>query len=147
MLLSTYGREVVRRKYDAIATDMAYENHRSWQLGPVSYVADWFVLGLPTHAALRERLRFVADGLKLASTEIAASSEGSVVRILSAPCGAGRDLATFGAELSTENPDLFNRLDVHALDLDPTNEALPLLSQRTADAGLDVTVYQQDLLR
>lgn len=145
MLLSRYGREVVRRKYDAIATDLAYENHCSWELGPVSYVADKFVLSLPTHGALRQRLRFVADGLKLATTEVGTASDSKPVRILSAPCGAGRDLAIFGSEIAAESPELFSLLEVHALDLDPTGEALPLLKQRATAAGMDVTVHQQDL--
>ena len=147
MLLSRYGREVVRRKYDAIATDLAYENHSSWELGPVSYIADKFVLSLPTHSALRQRLRFVADELKRAAIEFGTENPQQPVRILSAPCGAGRDLATFGGELAQENPELFARLEVHALDLDPTGEAIPLLKQRTTDAGMDVSTHRQDLFQ
>lgn len=145
MLLSPYGREIVKRKYDAIATDMAYENRPSWQLGPVSYIADRFVLNLPTHAALRQRLEFVVEELRLACQAAAERCPEGDIRLLSAPCGGGRDITTFGRHLKESDTGLLGRAEFHALDLDPTGEALPLLERRAAEAGIVVTARRQDM--
>ncbi len=53
LLLSDYGRDILRRKYDAFATDRAYENRPSGILGPIGRLMDRFVLDFPTHEGVR----------------------------------------------------------------------------------------------
>ena len=144
MLLSDYGREIVRRKYDAIATDRAYENIPSGLLGPIGAWVDRQVLDLPLHQDLRHRLRFVVDGLNEQAQVHSQHGDGPV-RILSAPCGLIRDVVTTASELAVEAPDIADRLEFHALDLDPTGEVIPLARRRAEDAGVRVSFHQANL--
>lgn len=144
MLLSDFGREIVRRKYDAIATDKAYENAPSGLLGPLGTWVDHKVLELPLHQDLRHRLRFVVDALKDQSQSHALGGNGAI-KVLSAPCGLTRDILTARSELSIEAPDVADRLELHALDLDPTGEVIPIARRRKEAAGIDVSFYRADL--
>ena len=54
LLLSDYGREILRRKYDAVSTDMSYENKPSGLLGPIGKAIDRIVLKFPLHEGLRQ---------------------------------------------------------------------------------------------
>ena len=144
MLLSDFGREIVRRKYDAIATDLAYENTPSGLLGPVGAWVDRQVLNLPLHQDLRHRLRFVVEGL-MEQSQVHAQERDGTIRILSAPCGLTRDILTTKTELSTEAPDIADRLEFHGLDLDPTGEVVPIAQLRAKEAGMGASFYQANL--
>ena len=144
MLLSDYGREIVRRKYDAIATDRAYENTPSGLLGPIGAWVDRQVLDLPLHQDLRHRLRFVVEALK-EQAQVHAQEGDSTVRILSAPCGLIRDVVTTTGELAVEAPDVADRLEFHNLDLDPTGEVVPLARSRAEEAGVRAYFHQANL--
>src|ERR671934_1306150 len=61
LLLSDYGREIIERKYDAIATDRAYDVRPSGRWGPVGKLVDWIVLQQDIHVGLRQRLALVVD--------------------------------------------------------------------------------------
>ena len=144
MLLSDFGRAIVRRKYDALATDMAYENIPSGLLGPLGAWVDHKVLDLPLHQDLRHRLRFVVDALKDQSQSHARGRDGNI-KVLSAPCGLTRDILAARNELCIEAPDVADRLELHALDLDPTGEVIPIAQRRTKAAGIGVSFYRADL--
>jgi hypothetical protein len=144
MLLSDYGREILRRKYDAFATDRAYENRPSGLFGPIGGWVDRVVLNMPLHEALRQRLRLVVDNLEAEVKEHLQRGE-SRVRVLSAPCGLIRDLLVSSRELALEDPRIFEKLELHALDLDATDEVLSAASRRAALAGVAVRFHQDDL--
>ena len=144
MLLSDYGREIVRRKYDAIATDRAYENTPSGLLGPIGAWVDRQVLDLPLHQDLRHRLRFVVEGLKEQAQVHAQQGDGTI-RVLSAPCGLIRDVVTTTSELVVEDPQVADRLEFHALDLDPTGEVVPMARRRAEEAGVKAYFHQANL--
>lgn len=144
LLLSDYGREILRRKYDAISTDMSYENSPSGVLGPIGKAVDRIVLSFPLHEGLRQRLRIVADSLKADATRRIALGEPRV-RVLSAPSGVIRDLLTMVGELRNESPELVNRIELHALDLDATGEVIPMAKARADEARVDVTFHKEDL--
>ncbi len=143
LLLSDYGRALVRRKYDAIVTDRAYENRPSGWLGPVGALVDRYVLNFPTHVALRQRLRVVVEELKAAARRRGGSAGGEV-RILSAPCGLARDLITAASELR-ESDRTLARLRLVGIDLDETGEVLPLAAERARQAGVEITFHTADL--
>lgn len=144
MLLSDYGREIVRRKYDAIATDRAYENTPSGLFGPLGAWVDRQVLDLPLHQDLRHRLRFVVEGLK-EQAQVHTQEGVGAVRVLSAPCGLIRDILTTTRELAVEAPDVADCLEFHALDLDPTGEVVPIARRKADEAGLGVSFYKANL--
>lgn len=144
LLLSDYGREILRRKYDAFATDRAYENRPSGLLGPIGRWIDRIVLDFPTHEGLRQRLRIVVDALKEDITERIAAGE-TPVRVLSAPCGLARDILTCKSELRNRNPQVMQHIELHALDLDATGDVLPAATRRAADLGIDVEFHREDL--
>jgi hypothetical protein len=143
LLLSDYAREILRRKYDAIATDRSYENKPSGRLGFIGRAVDRKLLKLPLHEGLRQRLRLVVDDLKQ-ETARQGTAKGPI-RILSAPCGLARDVITATTELRAEAPGLASRLDLHGLDLDETGEVLPMAAQRAASAQVSMRFYREDL--
>lgn len=144
LLLSDYGRDIVRRKYDAIATDRAYENRPSGLLGPVGRWIDRMVLNFPLHEALRQRLRLVADSLRAQVLKKVQEGEPRV-RVLSAPCGLIRDLLTCTAELRQQDMRVLERLELHALDLDASGEVLAIARSRAKAASVSIRFYQDDL--
>ena len=143
LLLSDYAREIMRRKYDAIATDRAYENRPSGLLGPIGRTVDRAVLNFPTHAALRERLEFVVRDLK---TEVLRVQPGRArVRVLSAPCGLARDVVTAVEQIKRERPEIGRQIELFGLDLDSTGEVLPLAHERADRAGVALKLARADL--
>lgn len=144
MLLSDYGRMILRRKYDAIATDHAYDAKPHGSLGPLGRAVDAKVLAMPLHEGLRQRLALVEDALVVEARGAGAKRIGPV-RILSAPAGAGRDVANAAARLRASDPALHARLELTALDLDATDEALPLAAKRAAAAGKNPRTVRGDL--
>ena len=143
-LPSNYAWMVLRRKYDAFTTDRAYENRPSSWLGPLGWWADRRVLNFPLHVALRERLRFVTESLV---EHVVAQAERGVepVRVLSAPCGLGRDLIQAAEELRRRDPSLLGRVESHALDIDFQGDVIPEARRRTGAAALPVTFYREDI--
>ncbi len=144
MLLSDYGRMVLRRKYDAITTDRAYDAKPRGSLGFVGRAIDRKVLEMPLHEGLRQRLALV-EGALVAEARAAGARHAGPVRVLSAPCGAGRDVAHASGTLRKEDPALHARLEMHGLDLDATGEALPLATARVAAAGGALRTHREDL--
>jgi hypothetical protein len=144
LLLSDYTREILRRKYDAIATDRAYENQPSGLLGPVGRWLDRKVLEFPTHEGLRQRLRIVVETLE-AQILRQAQGEATPVRVLSAPCGLARDLLLCAEQLKRRDVALLGRVEFHGLDLDASGEVLPLAAKRAEEADVQVRLHRQDL--
>lgn len=144
MLLSDYGREILRRKYDAFATDTAYEDQPRGVLGPIGRWVDRKVLDFPTHEGVRQRLRIVVDALKADISDRAREGDAPV-RVLSAPCGLARDLLTCAAELGRDNPWALQKAEFHALDLDAEGGVLAEASRRSAAQGVPVSFYKDDL--
>lgn len=145
MLLSRQGKLVLKRKYDAVTTDNAYDLQPRGSLGFVGRAIDRQVLKMPVHAALRQRLRLVVAALKGETRRAARHNPDGAVRVLSAPCGLSRDLLTAVRELKEEAPDVAKRLDLHGLDLDASDEAIPISRQRAALARVPVTYHREDL--
>ncbi|MBI4218509.1 MAG: class I SAM-dependent methyltransferase [Chloroflexi bacterium] len=144
LLLSDYAREILRRKYDAIATDRAYINHASGAFGPIGKVIDRAVLNFPTHEGLRQRLRLVSRAIEVESRRRLELGQ-EPVRVLSAPSGLLRDVITALRALQTTDPLVLPRIEVHALDLDATGEVIPLARNRASAAGVNVAFYREDL--
>lgn len=144
LLLSDYTREILRRKYDAFATDRAYEDRPSGLLGPLGRWVDRRVLNFPTHEGLRQRLQIVVDNVK-ADVHHRLQDGVPRVRVLSAPCGLLRDLLLCATELREEDARTSEKLELHALDLDAMGEVLPAASLRAAVAGVPVRFYRDDL--
>ncbi len=146
LLLSDYAREILRRKYDAIATDMAYENRPSGAAGPLGKFVDRQVLKFPTHEGLRQRLRLVKGCLRDEMTARARQGSGPV-RVLSAPCGLMRDVLTCVTELREEAPLVARSMEVYGLDLDASGEGLPEARRRADGLGVSARLYQDDLFK
>ncbi|MBI4202756.1 MAG: class I SAM-dependent methyltransferase family protein [Chloroflexi bacterium] len=146
LLLSDYTREILRRKYDAVATDMAYENRASGAAGPLGKLVDRLVLNFPTHEGLRQRLAIVQGSLKKEITQRLQQSDGPV-RVLSAPCGLMRDVLGCVTELRKEPALDMTRVDIYGLDLDASGEVLPEAGRRAEACGVAVRLYQDDLFK
>jgi hypothetical protein len=135
---------VLRRKYDAFTTDRAYDTQpRSW-LGPLGNWADRRVLDYPVHVALRQRLELVTEELTGAVISRLDDTSGSV-RVLSAPCGLGRDVLQAAERLRDADASLVNRLDIHCLDIDAAGDVIPEARRRFEGAGVAATFHRGDL--
>ncbi len=143
MLLSDYGRMILDRKYDAIATDHAYDIKPAGRLGPIGRAIDRHILMYPLHEGMRQRLALVAGFLQQEAGRAAAASLGPV-RVLSAPCGLARDVVTAAAHLDAATR---RRLYIAAADLDQSGEVLPLAHGRLEAAGLRHAIMRVDLFK
>lgn len=141
MLLSDYGREIVERKYDAIATDHAYDVRPAGRLGPIGALVDWIVLHQDIHVGLRQRLAIVVEEVAAAVRD---RRDGGArpVRLASGPCGLARDLRLAWRELGAPSGEL----ELIGLDLDPSGEVLPLAAERAARDGVPLRLARCDLL-
>lgn len=144
LLLSDYGNMILRRKYDAIATDYSYVIKPSGKLGPIGRKVDEMVLNFPLHEGLRQRLALVSGGIE--NGIVTRLNDGRKdVRVLSAPCGVIKDLLTVSDSLQERGINEIEKVELHALDLDPTGEVLPIARERAKANNLDVTFYRADL--
>jgi len=144
LFLSDYGRDIIRRKYDAFTTDRAYVNKPSG-IGLVGRIVDKMVLKQDTHVALRERLDIVQEELTMAL--IAASERvADKVRVASGPCGLIRDLMQTWAGLEQQNHDPAHWLDITGFDLDERGDVLAEAQLRAASAGMPIELVEHDLL-
>lgn len=141
---SNHAWMVLRRKYDAVVTDRAYENRPESWLGPLGRWADRRVLDYPVHVGLRQRLELVTDALVEAITERAEGGT-SIVRVLSAPSGLCRDLILATTRARDERGVALEQVELHGLDLDASGEVIPEAQRRLAVAGLDVTFHHEDV--
>ncbi len=143
LFLSDFGRSLIRRKYDAVTTDRAYDVKSSGRF-LVGKLIDWFVLRQSLHEGLRQRLRIVASELVRLTLEY--ENRGAVpVRIVSGPCGLGRDLSLTAQTLRAGGP-LKGRVELWGIDLDSSGEALPEAAQRVREQGVELAVRKSDLL-
>jgi hypothetical protein len=141
LLLSDYGRELIKRKYDALATDRAYENRPSGRLGPIGKLIDWIVLQQDIHAGLRQRLPLVVDEVSKGVTEAWARGLPSV-RLVSGPCGLARDLRRAWWSLGAPT----GRLELLGLDLDSSDEVLPAAARLAQAEAVPLQTSRCDLL-
>lgn len=141
LLLSDYGRDLIERKYDAFATDRAYENRPSGRLGPIGKLVDWIVLRQDIHAGLRQRLPLVIDEVSKAVSEAWARGLPSV-RVVSGPCGLARDLRRVWRSLGAPT----GRLELLGLDLDSSGDVLPAAARLAASEGVSLQTSRCDLL-
>jgi hypothetical protein len=141
LLLSDYGRQLIERKYDALATDRAYENRPSGRLGPIGKLIDWIVLRQDIHAGLRQRLPLVVDEVSKGVTEAWARGLPNV-RLVSGPCGLARDLRRVWWSLGAPT----GRLDLLGLDLDSYGDVLPAASHLAEVEGVPLHTSRCDLL-
>ena len=141
---SNHAWMVLRRKYDAFATDRAYEDEpRSW-LGPLGRWADRRVLDYPVHISLRQRLGLVTQ--ELTDTISTRLDEGvEPVRVLSAPSGLARDLIQTASHLRRRDPQAAERIEIHCLDIDAAGDVIPEARRRLALAGVGATFHREDL--
>jgi hypothetical protein len=141
LLLSDYGRDLIYRKYDAIATDRAYSNTPSGKLGVIGKTVDRIVLRQDIHEGLRQRLAIVVEELATAVEERWADGVPTV-RLVSGPCGLARDLRLLWRRLDAPS----GRLTMLGLDLDQSGEVLPLASRLARAAGVPLLTGRCDLL-
>ncbi len=141
LLLSDYARELVDNKYDAFATDRAYENRPSGRLGPVGWLVDWLVLHQDIHQALRQRLDAVVDET-VRAVQASWEDEREPVRLASGPCGLARDLRLIWRALGSPH----GRLQLLGLDLDEAGDVLPTARARAGAAGIQLATARCDLL-
>lgn len=141
MLLSDYGREILLRKYDAIATDLAYVNKPHGLLGPIGWLVDRIVLNLPLHQDLRERLELVVQALSRAIHE---HQHDGQIHLLSAPCGVIRDCLTLYRRLEGE---IRKRVTFTGIDIDVAGDTLPEAERRAKAENLPMALIQGDLLK
>lgn len=139
--LSDYGRELIEHKYDAFATDRAYENQPAGRLGPIGKLVDWIVLQQDIHVGLRQRLALVVDETATGVREQWAGGV-STVRLVSGPCGLARDLRLTWQALGSP----VGRLGLLGLDLDAAGDVLPTATQVAAAAGVPLEAARCDLL-
>jgi hypothetical protein len=141
LLVSDYARELAEHKYDAFATDRAYENRPSGRFGPLGWGVDWLILHQDIHAALRQRLAAVV--VETSSAVRAAWAAGAApVRLASAPCGLARDVRLTWQALDAPA----GRLELIGLDLDEHGEVLPTARARAVAAGAPLATARCDLL-
>ena len=141
LVLSDYGRDLIGRKYDAIATDRAYANRPSGRLGPLGRAVDWLVLRQDIHAGLRQRLAIVVEEVAAAARDRWAAGIAAPL-LVSAPCGLARDLRLAWRELDAPA----GRLDLLGLDLDSSGEVLPLAARLAAESRVPLRTARADLL-
>ena len=141
LLVSDYARELMEHKYDAFATDRAYENRPSGRLGPIGWVVDWLVLHQDIHLALRERLDVVVAETSTA-VQAAWADGRDPARLASGPCGLARDLRLTWRELDAPR----GRLELLGLDLDEDGDVLPTARARATAAGMELATARCNLL-
>jgi SAM-dependent methyltransferase len=141
---SNHAWMVLRRKYDAVVTDRAYENRPESWLGSLGRWADRRVLDYPVHVGLRQRLELVTDALVDAIAERVGDG-ASTTRVLSAPSGLARDLVLASTRARDERGIALDRLELHGLDLDESGEVIPEAQRRLELAGLDATFHREDV--
>ena len=141
LLLSDQGRLILQRKYDATVTDRAYANEPHGRLGPIGRVVDAFVLRFPVHEAIRQRLTLVVGALEEA-VRVQSAGAGPV-RVLSAPCGLGRDVLAVAQRLgqTSSGPDV----SWTGLDIDAGGTVLDETARRAARAGVRIRLLREDL--
>jgi hypothetical protein len=141
---SNYAWLLLRRSYDAFATDRAYEVRPSSWLGPLGWWADRRVRSGPVESALRGRLRLVSQSLvEQVDRRLAAGTRP--VRVLSAPCGLCRDLIQAATVLRMQRRSVFEHLEFHALDLDSRGDVIPEARRRLRALGIPATFYREDI--
>jgi hypothetical protein len=141
LLLSDYGRDLIERKYDAFATDRAYENRPSGRLGPLGKLIDWIVLQQDIHAGLRQRLPLVVDEVSKGVSD--AWGRGLLcVRVVSGPCGLARDLRRVWWSLGAPA----GRLELLSLDLDSSGDVLAAAARLAEAEGVPLATSRCDLL-
>lgn len=141
LLLSDYGRDLIERKYDAFATDRAYENRPSGRLGAIGKLIDWIVLRQDIHAGLRQRLPLVVDEVSKAVSDAWERGQPSV-RVVSGPCGLTRDLRRVWWSLGAPN----GRLELLGLDLDSSGDVLSVAARLAEAEGVPLATSRCDLL-
>lgn len=141
LLLSDYGRDLIYRKYDALATDRAYSNTPGGRFGPIGKTIDRIVLQQDIHAGLRQRLAIVVEELAVAVQERWAAGVPTV-RLVSGPCGLARDLRLLWRRLDVPS----GRLTMLGLDLDQSGEVLPLASSLARAENVPLLTGRCDLL-
>jgi hypothetical protein len=141
LLLSDQGRMILERKYDAFVTDRAYENAPHGRLGPIGRAVDAYVLRFPVHEAIRQRLPMVVGALEegVAAQGVA----GAAVRVLSAPCGLGRDVLEAASRL--RHPGHRVRVAWTGVDIDESGTVLEETAHRATEAQVPITLLREDL--
>jgi SAM-dependent methyltransferase len=144
LLLSDTGALLAREKYSAFAIDRIYADEPSGR-GWLGQRLDRYLLDLPVHRAVRDRLAFVTRRLTGAVQEMLARDLGPVT-VLSVPCGLGRDLGIVHGRLRDLDAGTARRLRLYGVDLDYEGRILDEARRRAQAAGVPVRLVQASIL-
>lgn len=132
MAASLLAQHIVERGYDGATLDQVYRN-RSTAASPLARIADRALLGLPVHAALRERHEAMTG--EICSAAVLAVRDGEAeFRVLASPVGAGSEIFAVRDALAERRPDTWRRIVWTGVDPDLHDDALTLTGKRLAAA-------------
>ena len=129
-LLSPAGRKLVREGYSAGVMRTIYEG--SGARGPAGRV----FLDYPLHRAVHDRLDILTGAIEpLLRVRV---EKDSRVRIFTAPSGFSYDLFRPLEAIARRRPELMEKVELVAADLDPHGELRDEVTSRAAALGVDV---------
>jgi SAM-dependent methyltransferase len=135
---------LAREKYSAFAIDRIYADEPSG-FGWLGRRLDRYLLDLPVHRAVRDRLAFVTRRLTGALQELLARG-AEPVTLLSVPCGLGRDLGVVHGRLRDRDAATARRLRLYGIDLDYEGRVLEEARRRAQAAGVAIRLVQANIL-
>jgi hypothetical protein len=137
-LLTPMGRQLLREGYSAGVMRVIYDQD-SGSHG----AADQIFLDYPLHRAVYDRLQVLSR--RVEDLLVQKLSQGSRVRIFTAPSGFAYDLFQPLEAIAARRPELMSRVEVIAADLDPHGVLADELEDRAARLGIDLQFLVGDI--
>jgi hypothetical protein len=137
-VLSRMGRRLLREGYSAAVMTDIYDAD-----GAPQSAFERIYLGYPLHRAVRDRLRILVSNIEPELTWRLEQHER--VRILTAPSGFAYDVLRPLESIASTRPELMQRVELVAADLDPHGELAGPLRRRAASLGIAFQFMTGDL--
>jgi len=135
-LLSPMGRLLLREGYSAGVMREIYDARDP-------NLFERIFLGYALHRAVADRLEILVANIEPDLTW--RLEQHSRVRILTAPSGFAYDVLRPLESIAAERPELMQRVELVAADLDPHGELASPLKARAARLGIDIQLLKGDL--
>ena len=137
-LLSPMGRRLLREGYSAGVMRDIYDADRER-----ANLFERIYLGYPLHRAVHDRLDILTANIEPELTW--RLEQHSRVRIVTAPSGYAYDVLRPLEAIAAERPELMQRVELVAADLDPHGELAAPLRRRAERLGIDLHFLTGDI--
>ena len=136
--LSSMGRRFLRDGYSAGIMKVIYDNEPS-----DANLSERAFLEYPLHRAVRDRLPIVVDEIEMNLRD--KLSKHGMVRVLTAPSGYAYDIFQAIERIGKNDAKALARIELLAVDLDPTGEIQTELHERAKRLGLRFDFVRGDI--